>query len=876
MNLFKQWLDRSLGRRIGVLVSVLLLLFGGVGSSVSYFQVLSIGREGAEARLRLVGRQLADLLGRGPGGAAAALSKAVGDTAFFRALARAEHPDTLAVGRILRQLMTSNARSVFVVLDGTGATILQVGPAGQPAWFGPSGVAVPAGARVGPFVRLNDSTIFYDVRVPLPGKSSPGSVVERTRVSISPDGGAALSTLVGAGTQILVGSSSTGAWTDLARVVEGPPSGSVHIDTASAYTMAGDRRLAVAQNIPGAPWVVLVSVSRAVVDAPAHAYLRRAVLFALLAMLLGTAGAAALGHRLSGPIREITEVTEKLASGDAAHRANEGSSGEIGRLARAFNAMVEQVHNSTARLRDSETSLRAFVSHAGHGIWHLEFEPALDAGAPPDLQIDQWYRRTPMVKCNPALARMLAVESTGEAVDIPFQRLFPREDPRSQSLLRDFIAQGYRASHVDSDGARGEATKRVFVNDLVGIAEGGTLRRIWGTRHDVTTERMLDERLAQAQRLEAIGRLAGGVAHDFNNLLTVILAHSELLLERLPEGSIDHSDVEEIRRTAVRAGQLTRQLLLFSRGQVARPGVLDLNQVVVSVEGMLRRVIGEDIELALRLPPQLSRVSADQGQIEQVLMNLVVNARDAMPEGGVLELRTGEVSIDAEYVKLRPTMQPGRYVMLAVTDSGMGMPAEVQQHAFEPFFTTKPKGRGTGLGLATVYGIVRQSGGDVSIYSEEGRGTTVKVFLPSCESGAAPAAESVRAAPSGVAGNETILVIEDEPALRDMVRRALAATGYTVIDAGDGAEALRLSSERQDQVDLVLTDMILPGMTGRELSIEFRRRRPGLPIIIMSGYTGETYPALESLPLGVGYLEKPFSLVDLRSRVRESLDEPVR
>jgi len=287
-------------------------------------------------------------------------------------------------------------------------------------------------------------------------------------------------------------------------------------------------------------------------------------------------------------------------------------------------------------------------------------------------------------------------------------------------------------------------------------------------------------------------------------------------------------------------------------------------------------VIGEDIELTIRLAPDLSLVRADQGQIEQVLMNLVVNARDAMPEGGSLELRTGEVVLDEEYTKLRPTLQPGRYVMLAVTDTGVGMPAEVQNHAFEPFFTTKAKGRGTGLGLATVYGIVRQSGGDVVIYSEVGRGTTVKVFLPARSGGVLPETEGARGSAPGGAGHETILLIEDEPSLRDMVRRALAATGYTVVDAGDGAAAIRLMEERKDPVDLVLTDMILPGMSGRELAVEFRRRRPGMPIIIMSGYTGETYPALEALPPGVGYLEKPFSLSDLRTQVRDALDAPVR
>ncbi len=873
MNSFTRWLGRSLGRRITVMVSVLLLLVGAAISTVSYYQVLQLARKGAEARLQLVGRQLADLLSRGPTGTAVTLAKLAADSGFAAAVADSRRPDTARVSRVLRRSLASNNRSAYRVLDSSGATLLDVAPSGQAAWLGPP----PGGGLdrppIGPFLRLSDSVIYFDVRVPLSGPRSGLSLLQRTRLAISVDGAAALNALVGSGT-ILVGSLSTGVWTDFARAVPGPPPEAIRFDTVTSFRWAGEDRLGIAQGMSGVPWVVFASTPQAVIDAPAHAYLRRAIFVAVLAMALGTLGAAALGHRLSRPIREITEVTEKLASGDVGLRANEHSPGEIGRLARSFNAMLVRVTHSSGRLRESETSLRAFVSHSSQGIWHVEFEPSLDIATPPDYQIDQWYRRTPLAECNPALARMLGIEFTGDLIEIPLQQLFPRGDARSQALLREFIAKGYLAAGVASEGGQGEDAKRVFVNDLIGLVEDGCLRRIWGTRRDVTVERMLDERLGQAQRLEAIGRLAGGVAHDFNNLLTVILANAELLLERLPGSSDESAGVAEIHQTAQRAARLTRQLLLFSRGQVVRPGVLNLNEVVTSVEGMLRRVIGEDIELTLRLATDLSHVRADQGQFEQVLMNLVVNSRDAMPKGGSLELRTGEMSIDAEYVKFRPTLEPGRYVMLAVTDTGVGMPAVVQQHAFEPFFTTKPKGHGTGLGLATVYGIVRQSGGDVVLYSELGRGTTVKVLLPASPEGVRIESGDIRSAPASVAGNETILLIEDEPSLRDMVGRALTASGYTVLGAGDGAEAMRVSGERNDAVDLVLTDMILPGMSGRELAVEFRRRRPGLPIIIMSGYTGETYPALESLPAGVGYLEKPFSLADLRRRVRESLDEP--
>jgi signal transduction histidine kinase/CheY-like chemotaxis protein len=719
---------------------------------------------------------------------------------------------------------------------------------------------------------MTDSTLYYDAHAPIrSGDAVIGTLVRRSRMNLSERSRSTYAVILGTGNAILLGSSSTGVWTDLGRVVPPPPA-TLRIDTVSRVSWNDQQVLGLAEPIEATPWVLAIRTDYDVIEAPANAYLRRAVPIALLVVLLGTGAAVVLGRRLGRPIEEITEVTEQIASGDEARRANEHSPGEVGRLGRAFNAMVERVALSTRRLRDNEASLRAFVTHASEGIWRVEFVPPLSINLSRDLQIASWYQLSPLAECNAALARMHGVEMQAELGSIPLEVLFPPKDPGTHKLLRAFIENGYRCSEVESTQAKNGDTPRRFVNDLIGIVEQGGLRRIWGTRRDVTLERLMDERLGQTQRLEAIGRLAGGVAHDFNNLLTAILGYSESVKEGLPDDHPAREDAGEIDRLALRASELTRHLLAFSRGQILRPASLDLNEVVSGMEPLLRRVIGEDIELKLQLG-EPSLVEADAGQLERMLMNLVLNARDAMPLGGRLELRTGMAELDAEYTKMRPGLRPGRYAMLAVSDTGTGMTDEVQSHLFEPFFTTKPKGSGTGLGLATAYGIARQSGGDISVYTELGKGSSFKIFLPA-RGGPRARVEGVAALPISAehSGNETILLVEDEAPVREVVRRALTAAGYAVLVARDGPEALKLGEQQLERIDLVLTDMILPGMTGRDLAAEFRARRPGLRVMIMSGYTGDTYPALEALPAGVGYLEKPFSLADLRRKIREALD----
>jgi signal transduction histidine kinase len=383
-----------------------------------------------------------------------------------------------------------------------------------------------------------------------------------------------------------------------------------------------------------------------------------------------------------------------------------------------------------------------------------------------------------------------------------------------------------------------------------------------------------EDQLRQAHKMEAVGRLAGGIAHDFNNLLTVITGYSDLLLADLPRDHFAHQPILEMRKSSDRAAALTRQLLAFSRRQILQPVVLDLNAVVTDLEKMLRRLIGEDIDLVTYLDPTLCRVKADSGEIEQVVMNLVINARDAMPKGGRITIETSNRELDEAYVGSHVEARPGSYALLAVSDTGSGMTPDIKARIFEPFFTTKEVGKGTGLGLATVHGIVKQSGGHLEVYSEVGRGTVFKIYLPRHGEPVATPARAEAAEPLAPHGTETVLLAEDELTLNGMARLILESKGYTVLSADDGAEALELGRRHQGSIDLLLTDVVMPQMSGRELAEQLAALRPGLKVLYMSGYTDEAVVRHGALETGAAFLQKPFAPAVLARKVREVLDRP--
>ncbi len=387
---------------------------------------------------------------------------------------------------------------------------------------------------------------------------------------------------------------------------------------------------------------------------------------------------------------------------------------------------------------------------------------------------------------------------------------------------------------------------------------------------DVTGRRELEEQLRQAQKMEAVGMLAGGVAHDFNNLLTIINGYTQLILNTLKPGDPNRYSAEQVMKAGERAAALTNQLLAFSRRQVLQLKVLDLNAAVSSLGTMLKRLIGEDIDLRLELRPDLGRVSADPGQLEQVLMNLVVNARDAMPHGGTLTIETANVDLDEAYAARHIAVKPGPYVLLAVSDTGSGMDEATKQRLFEPFFTTKAPGKGTGLGLSTVFGIVKQSGGSVEVYSEPERGASVKIYFPRVDQ--ALTVEAGARKRLTARGSETILLVEDDEMVRTLVRETLQRDGYKVIAAADPIEAQRAAEGYRGKIQLLITDVVMPRLSGKELARILLARRSAMKVLYMSGYTDSAIVNSGILQKEVAFLQKPFTPAALAAKVREVLE----
>ena len=447
------------------------------------------------------------------------------------------------------------------------------------------------------------------------------------------------------------------------------------------------------------------------------------------------------------------------------------------------------------------------------------------------------------------------------------------QDLEDHARLRDRVLRGEALRGVEVTRRRKDGTS---VNVSLSVAPlhdaAGRVTGMLSLAADVTEMRQLEGQYRQAQKMEAVGRLAGGIAHDFNNLLTAIIGTTALVLEDLELEARARLDIQEIEKAAKRAAGLTRQLLIFSRQQVLEPRALDLNALVGNLEKMLLRLIGEDIELLTKPAAGLGAVRADPGQLEQAIVNLVVNARDAMPQGGRLTIETAQVELDRGYVAGHVPTQPGRYVLLAISDTGVGMDGATKARLFEPFFTTKEPGRGTGLGLATVYGIVKQSGGYIWAYSELGHGTTFKIYLPRvAETAEAPESTTGTATPAR--GSETVLVVEDQEEVRKLTKRVLEARGYAVLAAPNGVEALEIVDRHPTPIHLMITDVVMPGMNGREVAQRACAKRSDLKVLFVSGYTGEAVLQHRLLEPGVAFLQKPFTPDALARKTRQVLDD---
>ena len=529
------------------------------------------------------------------------------------------------------------------------------------------------------------------------------------------------------------------------------------------------------------------------------------------------------------------------------------AAGKVARIA-IFALDITERKRAEEALRRSEEQYRTLVDGARDVIFALSPDGICTALNPAFESISGWTRDEWLGR---PFAELLHPDDVIAAYEI-FARVL-RGEERATAQLRFRTRSG--------EYLVGEVHANLHQQDGVVLGALGIAR-------DVTDRVRLEDQLRQAQKMEAVGRLAGGVAHDFNNLLTAIGGYSDLLLADLATADPRRGDVEEIKKATERAAALTRQLLAFSRRQVLQPKVLDLNAVIVGAENLLRRLIGEHIRLETRLASGLGAVRADAGQVEQVVMNLAVNARDAMREGGTLTVETANVQIGAERrTAEQAPMPPGRYVELRVSDSGAGIDAETKRHLFEPFFTTREMGKGTGLGLATVYGIVKQSGGFIWVDSEPGRGATFTIDLPWVDEAVQPA-EPGRTVRGEASGTETILVVEDEPAVRNIARESLRVRGYTVLEAPDGDAALLLAAggEGGRAIDLLLTDVVMPGLSGRALAERLVAQRPGLRVLYMSGYTDDAIGLHGVLEPGLHYLQKPFAPDVLARKVRDVLD----
>ncbi len=552
-------------------------------------------------------------------------------------------------------------------------------------------------------------------------------------------------------------------------------------------------------------------------------------------------------------IANLTEsITQIGASGDLSARLDVPGQDELAFLGVAINGMLEDLEKSQTERHEGRARLAVMIERMPAVLWTT----------------DKDLRYTSSMGAGLESLGMKSGGLTGKTLTEYFQT----NDPQHPS-----VAAHWRALAGESLTYELQWQNRVFeshVRPLRGTE--GEILGVIGVALDITDRKQLADQLRQSQKLQAVGELAGGVAHDFNNLLMVVKGHAEMLLDRLPGVLADRQNparqnVEQIQQAAERAAALTRQLLAFSRKQVLQPRVLDLNEVVAGMIQMVSRVIGANIELAFLPGANLGRVKADPSQIEQVALNLVVNARDAMPDGGRLTIETSNVHLDRDFATQHAVVDPGPYVMLTVTDNGCGMDAATQARIFEPFFTTKEQGRGTGLGLATVYGVVKQSGGYIWVYSEVGHGTTFKVYLPMVQAPAEKTAPE-KAVSGHEPGTETILFVEDEQSVRELVCEYLSARGYHVLEASDGLQALEMAAAHTGKIQLLITDVVMPKLSGRELAARLAATRPDLKVLYISGYTDDSVFRHGVLQGGMAFLQKPFNLKALAAKIREILE----
>jgi PAS domain S-box-containing protein len=575
------------------------------------------------------------------------------------------------------------------------------------------------------------------------------------------------------------------------------------------------------------------------------------VVTSLLALITASFLGVIVTRSIAGRLEKVDAAARSLARGQFQQQLAVGGNDEIARLSQIFNEMSARLRGLYETLQQSEARFRSIIEHASDFILILDAEGLVRYASPSsDRALVQ----------NESLAGRSIFELISSADESALRSFLERAKEKAESQ-----------SSIELRTSLAVAPPRVLQVSATNLLQEPSVAGIVINAREITEVKKLEEQLRQAQRMEAIGTLSGGVAHDFNNLLTVIRGYTNQLLESPHNPPESRVQIKRIDEAAERASSLTRQLLAFSRRQVLQPKVFDVNALVANLDQMLRRLIGEHIEMRTVTAKEACMVKADAGQIEQVIMNIAINARDAMPDGGQLTLETAHAELDRAFAAEIAGALPGPYVMLAVSDTGEGMDPETKAHIFEPFFTTKGLGKGTGLGLSTVYGIVKQSGGYISVYSELGRGSTFKVYLPRAQD-AVKTRRKEELVNTDARGNETVLVVEDEPMIRELVETMLQSRGYSVLTVDDPLKATAFAAAHTGTIHLLLTDVVMPGISGREIAAQISAQRPEMKVIFVSGYTPNAIVHHGILDEDLNFLQKPFTAVTLTNKVREVLN----
>ena len=848
---------RSLDKQLPIAAFAVLTLVAAAITWAAYGHARATTRDLFGERLTRMSGQLVASMGPGIPALVERLEEAARSPEMVGALSGQSLALADSARALLALAVASSPNLVAGAWDLSGDLVLAV-RADTAGWVGPPQLVEETTAM--PLVATSTGIVHHGWVTPVrDGRRLVGFLQLRQRIGgNSATTGALLSGLLGESGRVLLGSPG-GAWTDMSDVVEAPPPVVVGAEEAVSYPRDGVRLLGVGRQLPGTEIAVVAEVGEGAALAAARSALTRVGLIAAVLVAAATFGTWVLGRRLTVPLAKLRAAAEGLGAGEYQRRAPETGHPEIVQVARSFNKMASEMAGHVGALQVSEERFRSLVTATAQIVWWTDAKGNVTEPLP------SWQAFTGTT--------FEEMRGTGWTSSI-----HPDDAANALRVWKEAV-EHQSLYEMEYRLRRHDGQYRWFLVRGVPILQrDGRIREWVGTSTDITkrreteeTLRRKDQELQRSQRLDAVGRLAGGVAHDFNNLLTTIMGPAELADRQLPEDHPVRAELREIRDAARRASDLTKKLLAFGRQQVMAPAIVDLNETVDATAGLLRRVIGESVMLDLALGATRPTVRIDRTQLEQIIVNLAVNARDAMPDGGRFTLETADLIVDRASAERHHDLKPGAYVLLAATDTGVGMEAETLKQIFEPFFTTKEHDKGTGLGLSTVYGIVRQSGGYIWVYSEPRQGSSFKLYFPYVDAEAsAPAVTQTDGALP--AGSETVLFTEDDAGIGRLGLRILTEAGYTVLPAANGREALDLAASHGGEIHLLVSDVVMPEMNGIELWERLRLDRPGLRALFISGWASEAVVKHGILDGRVPFLPKPFSPSELTTRVREVLD----